>query len=232
MTQPPVQVIAIDGPAASGKSTVSIGLARQLGIGLLDSGSMYRAVALLAVEREVELESEEALLPLAEEVSRSFRMVLPAEGPPRIFLGEREVTGDIRSPLVGKAVSEVSSHAAVRGVMVKLQRAFVLGRPSVVEGRDIGTTVFPDAPLKVFLDASPDERVRRRHREISEAGKDLSADRVRKELEHRDSLDSSREVSPLSPSGDAFRVDTTRMSVDEVVDAVITEVKKRGFSFE
>ena len=226
-----VNVIALDGPAASGKSTVSIALARRLGINLVDSGSMYRAVALVAVERNAELDSEEVLHPIAEEVARSFRIELPASSPPRICLGGRDVTRDVRSPEIGRAVSEVSSLAAVRTVMVELQRSLVRGRPTVVEGRDIGTTVFPDAPLKVYLDASPDERVRRRHGELAGAGTKIALARVREELEHRDSVDASREVSPLALADDAFRINTTGMSVDEVVETVVLEMEKRGLSF-
>ena len=176
-------VIAIDGPAASGKSSVAVSLARRLGLSLVDSGSMYRAVTLLAVERNVPLEQPDALLEIARLVSDSFRQEITPDGSPRVFLGDRDVTGEIRSPEVGEAVSPVSAVGAVREEMVRLQRALVGGRGAVVEGRDIGTTVFPDAPFKVFLEAPASERARRRFEELR--GKGISVSETMSNLRSR-----------------------------------------------
>lgn len=221
-------VIAIDGPAASGKSTVAIALARRHGLALVDSGSMYRAVTLLAVERGVADDDEPALTGLAREVASSFRLELPEDSPPRVYLGERDVTPEIRSPQVGNAVSPVSALPGVREMMVGLQRSVVEGRGAVVEGRDIGTTVFPDAPLKIFLDASSEERARRRFDELADKGVPATEAAVEKEIATRDSIDSSRRFSPLTPAPDAFRIDTTELTVGQVVDLVVQALEALG----
>jgi CMP/dCMP kinase len=221
-------VIAIDGPAASGKSTLAIALARRLGFRLVDSGSMYRAVTLVALERDVVLINEKGLELAARTVSQNFRFDLPKEGPPRMWLGVREITKDVRSAAVGDAVSPVSRVGAVREEMVRLQRSMVSGRGAVVEGRDIGTTVFPDAPFKVFLKASPEERTRRRFVELQEKRMPMTWDEVAGEIATRDLIDSSRELSPLAMAPDAFVLDTTDMSLEQVVDTIVMELKARG----
>ena len=221
-------VIAIDGPAASGKSTVAISLARRLGLSLIDSGSMYRAVTLHAVERNVPLEDQDALLDIARWVSDNFRLEKEQDGATRVFLGEREVTRDIRSPAVGEAVSPVSAVGPVREEMVRLQRSLVCGRGAVVEGRDIGTTVFPDAPLKIFLEASASERARRRFEELREKGIRATETDVESEIAMRDSIDSSREHSPLAMAPDAVLMDTSGISVEQVVDRVVSALEEKG----
>lgn len=221
-------MIAIDGPAASGKSTVAEALSRRLGIALVDSGSMYRAVTLLALELDVPLDDPERLGMLARRVSDEFRFSTSPGAAPRVFLGEREVTLEIRSPDVGDAVSPVSAAAPVRDEMVRLQRSMVAENGAVVEGRDIGTTVFPDAPLKVYLEASARERARRRYRELKEKGVAVTKAQISGEIARRDSIDSSRENSPLSMAPDALRLDTTGMGVDQVVDRVVEAALERG----
>ncbi len=222
-------VIAIDGPAASGKSTLALALARRLGFALVDSGSMYRAVALIALERDVVLDNEKALGKIAQSVSANFRIDLPDDSPPRIWIGNREITQEIRSAAVGNAVSPVSRVGAVRDEMVRLQRSMVSGGTgAVVEGRDIGTTVFPDAPLKVFLQASSEERSRRRYVELKDKGMPASREEVAEEIATRDFIDSSRELSPLAVASDAFLLDTTDMSIEQVVDAILTELGTRN----
>lgn len=221
-------VVAIDGPAASGKSTLAIALARRLGLELMDTGSMYRAVALLAVERGVPFSDGPALETLADEVGERFRMELPETGRPRVFLGEREVTGEIRRPEVSEAVSPVSVHGGVRERMVELQRSLAGAGGAVVEGRDTGTVVFPGASLKVFLDASGSERARRRHEELEQKGVSVPIERVSEEIRARDSIDSGRDHSPLRPAGGALVIDTSRMSVESVVEAVTEALADRG----
>ncbi len=195
--------VAIDGPAASGKSTVALGLARRLGLKLVDSGSMYRAVTLVALERDVRIDDAEALADIAKEISGSFRLELPDGGALKVFLGDREVTRDIRSHGVGDAVSPVSEVAGVREEMVRLQRDLANGVDAVVEGRDIGTTVLPDAQVNVFLEASSAERARRRLAELEEKGVRASGEQVASEIEKRDCIDSTRAVSPLRAAPDA-----------------------------
>ncbi len=221
-------VIAIDGPAASGKSTVAIELARRLGLSLVDSGSMYRAVTLVALEREVPFDAEDPLREVAEWVSANFRMETPVDDAPRVFLADREVTDEIRSSEVGKAVSPVSAVPGVRDEMVRLQRC--LGGPggAVVEGRDIGTAVFPEAPLKVFLEAPADERSCRRFEELRGKGGNATLEEVEAEIAKRDSIDSSREHSPLSRAPDALLIDTSGIGVGDVVDAIISALRERG----
>ncbi len=221
-------VIAIDGPAASGKSTLAIDLARRLGCTLVDSGSMYRAVTLVALERDVVLDNEKSLGLIARSVGADFRIDLSDDSPPRIWIGDREITEDIRSAAVGDAVSPVSRLGVVRDEMVRLQRSLVSGRGAVVEGRDIGTTVFPEAPLKVFLQALHEERIRRRYMEMKEKGIPVSMEDVAEEIATRDFIDSSRDLSPLAMASDAFLLDTTDMSIEQVVDAIVIELDARN----
>jgi cytidylate kinase len=221
--------IAIDGPAASGKSTVAIGLARRLGLALVDSGSMYRAVTLLAIEDGVPVDAGDALELIARAVSRSFALDRDGESL-RVFIGEREVTDEIRSTAVGASVSPISEVPRVRDEMVKLQRALVEGRDAVMEGRDIGTTVLPAAALKVFLEAPQSERAKRRFEELRARGLDVSLDQVFSEIGRRDSIDSCREVSPLRMATDAVAIDTTDKTVAEVIDEVAGLVAARGLA--
>lgn len=225
-------IIAIDGPAGSGKSTVATELAARLGIGLVDTGAMYRTVALLAVERSVSLEDGGALGALAEEVDRGFRIELPAAGAIRVFLGDREVTSDIRRPDVSEAVSPVSAHREVRERMVGLQRSLAGRGGAVVEGRDIGTVVFPDASLKVYLEASAPERALRRHRELERKGLSVPLGRVEEEIRTRDMTDSSREHSPLCAAPDALVIDTSRLTVEQVTDEIVAALDSRGLLVE
>jgi cytidylate kinase len=221
-------VIAIDGPAASGKSTVALEIARRLGLELVDSGSMYRAVTLVARESGVDPGDRKALQGLARAVRFEFRCELPDNGPPRVYLGGREITSEIRSAGVGEAVSVVSEFEEVRREMVELQRSLAGGSDAVVEGRDIGTAVFPDADLKVFLEASVYERVRRRYLESEEKGFEVSMPQVEKEIEMRDRIDSSREVSPLRMAPDAVPIDTTEKSIEQVVTEIIEICEELG----
>jgi cytidylate kinase len=217
-------LVAIDGPAASGKSTVALALARQLGLVLVDSGSMYRAVTLLVLERGTPVDDEPALA----DVAREFRLELRDGENLRVFVDEREVTDRIRSLDVGETVSPVSKAAAVREEMVRLQRCLVEGRGAVVEGRDIGTTVLPDAPVKIFLDASQRERARRRHDELRAKGVEATLADVTAEIQKRDRIDSSREVSPLRTAPDAVAIDTTDKTVAGVVEEIVGLLADRG----
>lgn len=213
-------IIAIDGPAASGKSTVAMSLARRLDLLLVDSGSMYRTVAFLAMESRCGSTDEIAVGAIARTVRDEYRSRLPGEGQLRVFLGKREVTEDIRSAEATGAVSEVSRIPAVREEMVQLQRSMVSSGGAVVEGRDIGTTVFPDANLKVFLEAAAEERARRRYREYREKGIDATASEVARQIRKRDEIDSSRESSPLAIPGGALLIDTTEKTVAQVVEEI------------
>jgi cytidylate kinase len=211
-------VIAIDGPAGAGKSTVARALAERLGFTYLDSGAMYRCVALAALERGADLDNEAAI----GELARSLEIGLVGE---RVELDGRDVSAAIREPQVTDASSRVSVHAAVREAMVARQRELVAAGRYVAEGRDIGTVVSPESPLKVFLTASPEERARRR---AAQTGEDSAA--VLAAQEKRDSRDRTRQHSALRAASDAVELDTTGFALDEVVDRVVALVGERGLA--
>jgi CMP/dCMP kinase len=209
-------VIAIDGPAGAGKSAVARGVADALGFTYLDSGAMYRCVALAALRSGSDLDDEAALGKLA----RGLDIGLRAD---RVRLGGEDVTETIRDPEVGKAASRVSVHAAVREAMVERQGALIAEGGHVAEGRDIGTVVSPDAPLKVFLTASDAERARRRARDTGEPIAE-----VEDAQRERDARDSEREHGALRVADDAVQLDTTGLTVAEAVERVVALARERG----
>ncbi len=209
------RVVAVDGPSGSGKSTVSRGVAAALGLDVLDTGAMYRAVTLAALDEGIDLRDESACTKIAERLA-----VTLSDG--HVVLDGRDVTDEIRGPHVTGAVSIVSAHPGVRAVLVARQRAWVdEHHGGVVEGRDIGTVVFPDATVKVFLTASDDERARRRQHDEVVARRYIGVDEVRAALARRDELDSTRATSPLRRADDALVIDTTNRSADDVVAQVV-----------
>ncbi|MBS1886273.1 MAG: ribosome biogenesis GTPase Der [Actinobacteria bacterium] len=211
-------VIAIDGPAGAGKSTVARAVAAELGLTYLDSGAMYRSVALAAHEAGVDPDDAAALGPLAAGLEIGF------DGP-RVLLGGRDVTEAIRRPEVSAGASRVSVHGAVREALVARQRALIEAGDYVAEGRDIGTVVSPDAPLKVFLTASDEERARRR---AAETGEDVEA--VLAAQRDRDTRDTERRHGALRPASDAVELDTTNLSLEEVVARIVTLAQDRGLT--
>jgi len=213
-------IIAIDGPGASGKSTVAKAVASRLGMHYLDTGAMYRAVAALALERGLPLDDEAALTELAEQSPVTFSYEPGATLPSAVFIDGWDVTRIIRTPEVDASVSAVARVPGVREVLVTQQRALA-GGDAVVEGRDIGTVVFPNAEVKVFLTASPQERARRRSLDMVDLGHDLTQNEVLERLERRDHLDSTREASPLECAPDAIMLDTTGRTAEEVVDELV-----------
>ena len=218
-------VVAVDGPGGSGKSTVARALARRLGLRYLDTGAMYRAVTWLALQRRVDIEDAEAVAELAE---RALLCVGTDPDAPEISIDGTDVAAEIRTRPVTSAVSAVSAVPALRRRLVDKQRALIQADRAgiVVEGRDIGTVVFPDAPLKVFLTASTEVRAQRRSDEIGEEGDEAVAQTMA-ELGRRDALDSGRAASPLMQAQDAVVVDSTDMSVDAVVDQIVAELSQR-----
>jgi cytidylate kinase len=217
-------VIAIDGPAGTGKSTVSRGLAREIGARYLDTGSMYRIVTLALVRAGVNLDDPDAVAAGAE-VPLSVGNDPDAE---QSFLGEEDVSAQIRGDEVTAAVSAVSAVPAVRTRLVSIQRELAAGPDSVVvEGRDIGTVVLPDADVKIFLTASAETRARRRNEQNIAAGLADDYDRVLADVRRRDQLDSSRAVSPLRVADDAVIVDTSDMNQAEVIAALRDLVAQR-----
>jgi cytidylate kinase len=208
-------VIAIDGPAGAGKSTVARAVAEALGFTYLDSGAMYRCVALAALERGIDVEDGERLGELAWSLDIGF------EGG-TIQLDGKAVEGKIRSPDVTIAASRISVHPQVRQAMVKRQRELIATGNYVAEGRDIGTVVSPDSPLKIFLTASEDERARRRAEDSGQ-----SVDQVRRDMRDRDRRDQSRADSPLRAADDSVGVDTTDLSPGEVVERIAALARER-----
>jgi cytidylate kinase len=212
------RVVAIDGPSGSGKSTVARAVAARLGLEVLDTGAMYRTVTLAVLRRGADLHDAVA----CEAAAVDSDIVIDGT----VLLDGRDVSVDIRGPEVTGAVSTVSAHPGVRAVLVARQRAWVEEHGGgVVEGRDIGTVVFPDAPLKVFLTASGDERARRRARDEADAAREATVDAVAADLARRDELDSNRVDSPLLAAVDAVVVDTTDRSIDDVVRDVVARAE-------
>ena len=204
-------LIAIDRPAGSGKSTLAMLLSRRLGYLYLDTGAMYRAVAYLALREGVALDDAASLAALA----RSAHLAFTANG--HIVAEEQDVSEEIRRPAVSAAVSEVSAHAEVRSLLVNEQRRLAASRDAVIEGRDIGTVVAPDAAVKIYLTARPDVRAERRRKELVAKGEHVSGSETLAAMEARDTYDSTRAVSPLAKAADAIEVDTSAMSIDEVL---------------
>jgi cytidylate kinase len=211
-------VIAIDGPAGAGKSTVARGVAAELGFTYLDSGAMYRCVALAAQQGEADLDDGEAVGALAEGLEIDF------DGR-RVLLDAEDVSDEIRSPEVSAASSRVSVHPRVREALVARQRQLIAAGDYVAEGRDIGTVVSPDSPLKIFLTASDEERARRR---AAETGEDVDA--VLEAQRQRDARDTEREHGALRAAADAVELDTTGFTQDEVVARVVALARERGLA--
>jgi len=214
-----VPVIAIDGPSGSGKGTIARRVAGALGYHLLDSGALYRLVALSAQKSGVSLENGAKLAHLAFELDVRFDS--NEDGEERIWLGEEDVTGEIRTEEAGAGASAVAQIPAVREALFERQRAFQQPPGLVADGRDMGTQVFPDAVLKVFLTASAEERARRRHKQLKDKGLDVSLAALSRDIEDRDKRDSERSVAPLRPAEDARILDSSGQSIEAVTKTVL-----------
>jgi cytidylate kinase len=218
------KIIAIDGPAGSGKSTTARLLASRLGFTYLDTGAMYRAVTWFALENRISPGDSANLEAVAGKLKIDFRMEGEVN---RVYLNGKEITDEIRSPEVTGAVSEVSAHAGVRRAMVALQRKMGEKGNIVAEGRDTTSVVFPDADFKVYLDASLEERARRRMIDFARMKIGTSLNEQMEQLRKRDNLDSGRPVSPLKKTRDSIVIDTTNLSVAEQVERIIRLIKTR-----
>ena len=214
-----VPVIAIDGPSGSGKGTIARRVAGALGYHLLDSGALYRLVALSAQKSGVSLENGAKLAHLAFELDVRFDS--DEDGEERIWLGDENVTGEIRTEEAGAGASAVAQIPAVREALFERQRAFQQPPGLVADGRDMGTQVFPDAVLKVFLTASAEERARRRHKQLKDKGLDVSLAALSRDIEDRDKRDSERSVAPLRPAEDARILDSSGQSIEAVTKTVL-----------
>ncbi|MEK1939062.1 MAG: (d)CMP kinase [Pseudomonas sp.] len=222
-------VIAIDGPSGSGKGTIASLLAKKLGWSLLDSGALYRLLAFAARNHGVDLTNEEALKLLAAHLDVQF--VAAANGQPqRIILEGEEVTDAIRNEQIGAGASQVAALGAVRDALLQRQRAFQEMPGLVADGRDMGTVVFPDAPLKIFLTASAEERARRRYLQLKAKGDDVNLASLLDEIRLRDERDTQRTVAPLKPAADAIQLDSTELSIEQVLERILSEVANRDLA--
>ena len=216
----PVPVLCIDGPSGSGKGTVARRVAEALGWGYLDSGALYRLVALAAEEAGISLEDEAGLARLAAGLPVRFE-----SGGERVWLGEREVLDELRTEHCGDRASRVAALPAVRAALKDLQRGFARAPGLVADGRDMGTVIFPEAPFKVFLTASAEERARRRYKQLKDKGFDVNLAALFEEVTARDRRDAERAVAPLRPAEDARVIDSTSMAIDETVAEVLDAVR-------
>ncbi|MFT3922452.1 MAG: (d)CMP kinase [Myxococcales bacterium] len=218
-------VIAIDGPAGAGKSTAARQLAQRLGFVLVDTGALYRGVALAAFERGVDWEDGGALGALMRTLALSFAR--GEDGAMHLLIDGVDRSQDIRTPHISTGASRTSRHPEVRKALLDLQRRLGAAGGVVLEGRDIGTVVFPDADVKVFLTASDESRAARRHAELRKAGHEIDREQVLAEIRERDRLDSERDIAPMRPADDAVLLDTSGLTLDGVLDQLEALVKHR-----
>lgn len=218
-----VPVVTVDGPGGSGKGTVTQMLARRLGWHLLDSGALYRLTALAALRKGVALDDEAGLVNVAYGLNVTFEPTREGE-PVRVILEGEDVTRDIRTEQTGDGASRVAVIQSVRDALLQRQRDFRKAPGLVADGRDMGTVVFPDAPVKVFLTASAEERAQRRYLQLKEAGVDVNIDHLLDEIRARDERDMNRSAAPLKPAEDAQVIDSTGLSIEEVLSKVMTLV--------
>ena len=217
-------IIAIDGPAGAGKSTVAKILAQRLSFLYIDTGAIYRALTLKVLQEKIDIKDTAKIIEAA--FRSSVDLINNPDGSLKVLLDGRDVSQEIREPLITRFVSDIARIKGVREVMLKLQRRFAKLGNCVLDGRDIGTVVFPNADKKFYIDADFKERVRRRHKELNDLGQDVTTKDVEADLANRDKIDSTRDVAPLKKADDAVYIDTTKLSIEEVVERLLKEIKE------
>ena len=215
-----IPVITIDGPSGAGKGTVARIVAEKLGWHLLDSGAIYRVLAVATQHHQLGVEDEDALIPMAAHLDVQFDISSDGEG--KILLEGEDVTDSIRTEEIGELASKVAAYPRVREALLRRQRAFKLAPGLVADGRDMGTVVFDDAPVKIFLTASAEERARRRFNQLKEKGIDVNIGRLLDDICQRDERDKNRKVAPLIPAEGALIIDSTDVSVKDVVSEILS----------
>ncbi|MGM3181733.1 (d)CMP kinase [Dickeya oryzae] len=216
-------VITVDGPGGAGKGTLCKALANALQWNLLDSGAIYRVLALAALHHQVDIMSEEALVPIASHLDVQF---VPEDEQLKVILEGEDVSNEIRTQEVGNTASQAAVFPRVREALLRRQRAFRDAPGLIADGRDMGTVVFPDAPVKIFLDASAEERAKRRMLQLQAKGFNVNFERLLSEIKERDDRDRNRSVAPLVPAPDALVLDSTHMTLDEVVKQALAYVRQ------
>jgi CMP/dCMP kinase len=220
-------IIAIDGPSAAGKSTLAKRIAKDLGFTYLDTGGMYRALALKVLREGIDIGNDEAL---AELIGRTDINLVATDGKLNVLLDGEDVSHEIRTPEVSQMASKASALKVVRRWMLVLQRAFGKRGSVVAEGRDVGTVVFPDAEVKIYLDASVEERARRRVEELRNAGRQVSLDETLREMGERDKRDSERDLAPLRKANDAIVIDSTSLDAEVLAQNVMQQIRKKALA--
>ena len=218
-------IITVDGPSGAGKGTLCYALAEKLGFALLDSGAIYRVTALAALKRAVDLNDEFQLAELARNLNIEF---LPVDGEVNIMLDGMNVSSLIRTQEVAEAASKIAVFPQVRAALLQLQQDFAKNEGLIADGRDMGTVVFPNAQVKLFLDASAEERAKRRYKQLQNKGINGNFAQILAEIQERDFRDRNREVAPLKPADDALLLDSTTLSIDEVIAQALSYIQQKA----
>lgn len=216
-----IPVITVDGPVGAGKGTIAQAVAKKLDWHLLDSGAIYRILALSVLQNQIAPNDETTVTALADNLNIEFKLAPKDNAPCQVILEKQDVTDQIRTENVGKIASIIAAHSRVRQALLKLQRAFRKPPGLIADGRDMGTIVFPDAPLKIFLTASVTERAKRRHQQLLDKGISVKLPNLVQEITERDARDEQRAVSPLKPAPDAIIIDTTNLTITEVIEKIL-----------
>ena len=217
-------IITVDGPSGAGKGTLCYALAENFHYQLLDSGAIYRVCGLAALQENINLDDEEALTALAKRLELRF---CPQDGEVNAFLGDENVSKKIRTQEVAKAAAKVAAYPGVRAALLQFQRDFAKGTGLIADGRDMGTVVFPNAQIKLFLDASAEERAKRRYKQLQSKGINGNFDQILTEIQERDFRDRNRAVAPLKPAEDALMLDSTTLSIDEVIQQALSFIQQK-----